>query len=179
MTQTPIMNVHGAEEFYVDYFPEQQNKSRPGEYVSSKPIRSNIPAFASTVQKTKQWVVELMQLLQWEDGQKAYHGLRVVLHALRDRLTVKEATDLAAQLPTLIRGMYYECWQPSHVPVRDRTKEDFLTHVFKSFPGDTSVDPERLTHAVLHVLKNHVSEGEIEDIAAILPAPLRDFVQRS
>jgi uncharacterized protein (DUF2267 family) len=31
-----------------------------------------------------------------------------VLHALRDRLTVEEASDLAAQLPMLIRGLYYE-----------------------------------------------------------------------
>lgn len=43
---------------------------------------------ASTVQKAKQWVKELMQELQWDEAQKAYHGLRAVSHTLRDRLTI-------------------------------------------------------------------------------------------
>ena len=46
-----------------------------------------------------------MSELDW-DGHpnKAYLALRTVLHALR----VEEAVDLGAQLPMLIRGLYYE-----------------------------------------------------------------------
>ena len=72
--------------------------------------------------------------------------------------------------------MFYEGWQPNAVPVKDRTKEAFLTHVFKAFPNDPSVDPERLTYAVMKVVKSHVSEGEIDDIRAILPRPLRELL---
>ena len=60
-----------------------------------------IGAIESTVHLTNLWLQELMEELGWRDRQRAYHALRVVLHALRDRLTVAEAVDLGAQLPML------------------------------------------------------------------------------
>jgi uncharacterized protein (DUF2267 family) len=166
---TVYRNVHGVEEFFVivDDGPDNGN-------TSSREHR-NIPAFASTVQKTKQWINELMHELQWTDAQKAYYGMRAVLHALRDRLTIHESADFASQLPMLIRGMFYEGWEPNHVPVKDRTKEAFLAHVFQAFPEDQSVNVERLTHAVLKVVAAHVSPGEMSDIEAIVPKPLREL----
>lgn len=82
--------------------------------------------------------------------------MRAVLHALRDRLTIHGTADFASQLPMLIRGMFYECWQPDQVPVKDRTKDAFLTRVARAFPGDPSVDPEILTREVLRVVAFHV-----------------------
>ena len=174
MTETTFyQNVHGVEEFYVVFDDE------PGDSDASRRQRRNVPVLASTVQKTKQWIKELMQELQWEDAQKAYHGLRAVLHALRDRLTIHETVDLAAQLPLLIRGMFYEGWQPGKVPVKDHTKEAFLTHVFKAFADDQGVDPGRLTQAVLKVVAAHVSAGEMDDIRAIVPKSLRELFPKA
>ncbi|WP_404309486.1 sigma-70 family RNA polymerase sigma factor [Neorhodopirellula lusitana] len=160
-------NVHGVEAFVID-----MEDHEPGKRDASRHERRNISVIACTVQKTKQWIGELMQELQWDDASKTYHGLRAVLHALRDRLTIAETADLAAQLPMLLRGMYYECWQPSHVPVKDHSKEEFLSHIVKAFPDDPNVDPERLTHAVLKVVAALVSEGETDDIRSIVPKPL-------
>src|SRR5690349_20165187 len=47
-----------------------------------------LASIESTVHTTNAWLNELMAGLGWDDRQKAYHALRVVLHALRDRLTV-------------------------------------------------------------------------------------------
>ncbi|QDS94842.1 hypothetical protein FF011L_36240 [Roseimaritima multifibrata] len=163
-------NVHGSEEFRVLLETDD-----PSQNTKKDKARRNIPVLASTVQKSKHWIQEVMTELQWDDAQKTYHGMRAVLHALRDRLTLHETADFAAQLPMLIRGMFYEGWQPDRVPVKDRTKEAFLSHIFKAFPGDQSVNPEELTHAVLLVVARHVSEGEIEDITEILPKPLREL----
>jgi uncharacterized protein (DUF2267 family) len=169
MANTTVnQNVHGAHELFVVDDKPVHPQSHHSEH-------KNIPALASTVQKTKQWIAELMRELQWEDAQKTYHGLRAVLHALRDRLTIHETADLAAQLPMLLRGMYYEGWQPGQVPVKDREKDAFLTHIFKAFPNDQSVDPEQLTHAVLKIVAAHVSEGEMDDIRPILPKPLLEL----
>ena len=66
-----------------------------------------------TVHATNNWLEELKEELRLQDRQQAYHLLRVVLHTLRDRLTVAEAVDLGAQLPMLIRGLYYEGWTPA------------------------------------------------------------------
>ena len=65
---------------------------------------STIPVFQNTYQKTEQWLGEIMNLLDWDDRKQAYKALRAVLHTLRDHLSVEEATDLAAQLPMLIKG---------------------------------------------------------------------------
>lgn len=134
---------------------------------------ARLKQFDATVHKTNEWINDLMEDLDWHDRRGAYHALRVVLHTLRDRLTVEEAVDLAAQLPMLIRGFYYEGWQPAQVPSDARTAEQFLEHVRSGYPGNGWVDVERITRAVLRVLTKHVSAGEIEDVRRCLPEDLR------
>lgn len=128
------------------------------------------------IQKGSLWVKELGDELPWADMSLTLHALRTVLHALRDRLPVNEAAQLAAQLPLLIKGVYYDGWDPSRTPVRARTKEEFLGLVKpaleRSIPG---VDAERVTRAVFRLLARHVSEGEILDVQGILPQELLEF----
>ena len=131
--------------------------------------------FDAAVHKTNEWMRDLMGMLDWEDRNRAYLALRAVLHALRDRLTIEEAVDLAAQLPMLVRGFYYEGWQPAHVPVHCRTAEDFLQHVRDGYPGNDWVDVEQITRAVFRLLATHISSGEIEDVLRCLPERLRDL----
>jgi uncharacterized protein (DUF2267 family) len=106
---------------------------------------------------------------------RAYHALRAVLHALRDRLTVEQAAALAAQLPMLVRGFYYEGWHPHGKPVKERHKEEFLAHIADAFRDDPDVDPEQVTRAVFDVLAKHVTAGEIESVKQGLPAELRSL----
>lgn len=62
----------------------------------------------------------------------AYHALRGVLFTLRDRPTPDEAAHLAAQLPLLVRGIYYEGYQPSNKPERYRDKDEWLRRVHQT-----------------------------------------------
>lgn len=129
-----------------------------------------------TVEKTNQWLDELASRLETEDRRDAYRALRAYLHALRDRLTVDEAAELAAQLPDLIRGIYYEGWDPSRTPVRYRDLAEFLDRVAAEaeLPGDTSAS--FAVGATAEVLRNHVSAGEIDDIRAQLPDDLLPII---
>jgi uncharacterized protein (DUF2267 family) len=131
--------------------------------------------FSNTLQKTHLWLKELMEELWWEDQHRAYLALRATLHALRDRLTVDEATHLGAQLPMLIRGFYYEGWSPAGKPVKERHKEEFFTHVKEYFTREEDVDAEKIVRAVFKVLSKRITEGEIEDIKHILPPELREL----
>ncbi len=131
--------------------------------------------FDTTLQKTNLWVKELSDLLHWDDYHKAYHGLRAVLHALRDRLPVPEAAHLGAQLPMLVRGFYYDCWKPAHTPVKIKTAQDFYDAVREHFATDRNVNPMRLTQAVLQVLARNISPGELEKLRAIFPPRLREI----
>jgi uncharacterized protein (DUF2267 family) len=136
---------------------------------------ASIKPVEKAVHATNAWLKELMEELRWEDGQRAYHALRVVLHTLRDHLTVAEAVDLGAQLPLLICGMYYEGWKPNHRPVSGRSKEQFLAAVGAAFAGDPEVYPEGVVWSVFKVLQRHVSSGEIGDVKHVLPAPIRSL----
>ena len=96
-----------------------------------------------------------------------------VLHALRDRLPVDQAAALAAQLPMLVRGFYYEGWHPHGKPVKERHKEEFLAHIAAAFRDDPDVDPEQVARAVFQVLSKHVTSGEIDGVKRSLPTEIR------
>jgi uncharacterized protein (DUF2267 family) len=135
---------------------------------------TGLEVFDSTLQKTHVLLDDIMQEMEWTNArQRAYLSLRSVLHALRDRLPMKEALDLGAQLPMLVRGFYYEGWNPAHTPRKERHKEDFLAHVKQDFRNDERMDVEQIVRAVFRVLSRHISAGEIKDILLVLPAELR------
>jgi uncharacterized protein (DUF2267 family) len=136
---------------------------------------SNTEIFGPTLEKANLWLKELMMELDLIDRHKAYLALKAVLQTLRDRLTVEEVAQLGAQLPMLIRGLYYEGWDPSGKPVKERHQEEFLAHVKSHFKGDERFFAERMTRAVFKVLSKRISEGEIEDIKHVLPKELRDL----
>ena len=102
---------------------------------------TGLEIFDKTLQTTNIWLDEIMEEIG-QDRQAAWHVLGAVLRTLRDRLTVDESAHLSAQLPLLIRGLYYDQWQPSHVPTKCRTKEEFLEHVAEGLRDIRPVDQQ-------------------------------------
>jgi len=90
-------------------------------------------------------------------------------------LQLNEMADLAAQLPTLLRGAYYEQWRPAATPVKHRTKADFLAQVEDSFKPDPLVQPSQAVIAVFELLSKKISRGEIDDVRRALPEELRNL----
>ena len=75
-----------------------------------------------SVEKANLWITEVAAGLETGDRHEAYRVLRAFLHVLRDRLPVLEAAQLAAQLPLLIRGVFYEGWQPARARCATATR---------------------------------------------------------
>ena len=134
---------------------------------------SGLKSIDSTIQKTNIWLNDIMDELGTDDRVQAQHALVVVLHTLRDHLPLNESAQLAAQLPQLIRGMYYEGWKPSVAPLKERHWDEFVAHVSESFALDVEADPNQITRSVLKVLAKHVSAGEIADVKQCLPKEIR------
>jgi len=132
-----------------------------------------LPVFESTLQTSYAWLNDLMEELGWTDRHRAYQAFRSVLHAVRDRLTVDEAADLGAQLPMLLRGMYYEGWNPADMPVPGHRVEDFLAPIGETFHEHPEIVPEAVVWAVFKVLESHVSWGEMQDVKNMLPDEIR------
>lgn len=77
--------------------------------------RNRLEVFDKTVQTTNAWLKEITEATGL-DRRRAYRVLAAVLHALRDRLTVDEVAQLGAQLPILVRGLYYDNGTPPESP---------------------------------------------------------------
>jgi uncharacterized protein (DUF2267 family) len=136
---------------------------------------TGLDVFDTTVHKTNSWLNELMRLLDSSDRRRAYEALRATLHALRDRLTVDETAQLAAQLPMLIRGFYYEQWDPSGKPLKIRDLQSFLALIEQSLTPAYPCDPEAVARAVFALLAARIAEGEIQDVKQIVPSELRSL----
>jgi len=134
---------------------------------------AEIAIIQSSVEKAHVWLKALAEEMGTDDRQEAYRVLRAYLHALRDRLPVDEAAQLAAQLPELIRGIYYEGWDPSKTPVRYRGLADFLDRVAREANLDGETEASYAVSSAAKVVQRHVSSGEIEDIRAVLPDDLK------
>ncbi len=126
--------------------------------------------FGKTLQTAEEWLIAVMKELGTDDPHFAYRALRATLHVLRDRLTPEEANDLAAQLPMLLRGLFFDGWVPSRTPLK-RTREQFVEEVhWRAQESRPDVDAEPVVRAVLHTLSERVSRGEIDDVRHTLPA---------
>lgn len=136
---------------------------------------TGLDVFDTTVQKTNTWLKDLMRVMEWTDRHKAYLALRTTLHALRDRLPLEEVAQLGAQLPMLVRGFYYEGWDPTAKPLKVRDRDEFLARIAQAFPGNPGDDPAHIARGVFTVLSDRVTEGEIEDVRRVLPEELRDL----
>jgi uncharacterized protein (DUF2267 family) len=126
--------------------------------------------FDTTLEKTNGVLKHIEESYGWPKTRRnqSYGGLRAVLHALRDRLTVEETAHLSAQLPMLIRGIYFEGWDPSKVPVKMH-RDDFLERIREEFPYEVPGGTERLVEVVTEALRRHITEGEWQNVRAGLP----------
>jgi uncharacterized protein (DUF2267 family) len=133
---------------------------------------TGLEVFDRTLQITNIWLGEIMERLG-PDRQVAWKVLSTVLHKLRDRLPLELAVHLGAQLPLLVRGVYYDQFAPAKQPSDCRTPEEFTAEVAEWLADIRPVDPEEAIAAVFGVLNRHLSEGQVSKVRSALPKGLR------
>ena len=131
-----------------------------------------------SVEQAHLWINEVADEFGTEDHQLAYRILRAFLHAVRDRITVEEVAQFAAQLPTLVRGIYYEGWRPGATALGYHDRETFLRKIADEalLAGSTEASYAATAAAAAAVVGRHVSEGELADVLATLPTEIRQLV---
>lgn len=118
----------------------------------------------TSVESANAWINEVDDRIGWDHKQRAYRLLRQVLHVLRDHLSVDEVAQLGAQLPILLRGIYYEGWNPSKTPVIERNPEQFLAMINAAFDTDPLGDAQEALRAVIATMDAQLSKGEMDDV---------------
>ena len=137
---------------------------------------ANLAEFGASLATTREWIGDLMAILETGNEAQACRALRVTMQELRDHLTIAEVADFSAQLPLLLRGVFYEGWRPTGKPVKRRSKEEFLEKISRHFPEFSEVtEVEETVRDVFEFLSRKVSAGEIRDIVTSLPKDLRDL----
>jgi uncharacterized protein (DUF2267 family) len=136
---------------------------------------TGLEVFDRTIQTTNIWLDELMKELPWMKRHEAFHALRVVLHTLRDHLPINSVAHLSAQLPMLVRGLFFEGWRPAKTPVHERSRDEFLMHITDEFVLTIEADPRQIAKAVFRLLSKVISKGEAEKIRHSLPAAVREL----
>lgn len=134
---------------------------------------TGLTVFDETVHITNTWLHEITSRLGWDDRQKGYRVLRASLHALRDRMPVAEVAHLSAQLPILLRGVFFEGWRPSATPTKVRSVDEFLTGLRDAFSEDRNFNAEAAFQEVISVMRMHISAGEMEDVWRTMPVEIQ------
>jgi uncharacterized protein (DUF2267 family) len=136
---------------------------------------TGLPVFDTTLQETNHWLSSLLEKIGGEDRHRAYLVLRAGLHTLRDRMDTPAVAHLAAQLPMLVRGIFYEGWNPQRGPSKERHVEEFLDHFRNHLPPGMALNADQALRAVFSVIWDMIDPGEIEKIMRTLPQDLREL----
>lgn len=134
---------------------------------------TGLDVFDKTLQTTNIWLNEITSKLG-PDERVAWKVLSVVLHKLRDRLPIELSAHLAAELPLLVRGVYYDQYEPAKQPT-GCDLDDFVEEVAEWLTDTRPVDPKDAIQAVFAVLSRHIPRGQIDNVQNALPKDLRSF----
>lgn len=139
---------------------------------------NGLEVFDKTLETTHIWLNEIMADLG-PDRQVAWKVLSVVLRKIRDRLPIGLAAHLGAQLPLLVRGVYYDQFEPAKMPTDCDSRDDFVAEVSEWLSDIRPVDADVAARSVFKVLSHHVDPGQIAKVLEALPRSLRQSWERA
>lgn len=135
---------------------------------------TGLDVFDKTLQTTHIWLDEIMAITG-PDRHVAWHVLGAVLRTVRDRVPVPLAVHLGAELPILVRGIYYDQWRVAEQPEKYRSVDEFLRHIGDKLGAIRPVNRQDAARAVFNVLTRHIARGQIEKVRDALPEDIRDL----
>jgi uncharacterized protein (DUF2267 family) len=128
----------------------------------------------SSVQKTHEWLNQVSDELGFDNEHAAYAALRATLHAVRDRLPVELVAHFGAELPLVVRGIYYDGWHPSAARLKEAHAADFCDSMRRELQGHGELQHvEQVARAVIRVLDQRLEPGQIGHIVDALPDKAR------
>lgn len=133
---------------------------------------TRLEVFDRTVHTTNLWLSEIADKLG-PDRQHAWHVLSAVLRTLRDQLPAELAAHLAAQLPLLVRGAFYEAWNPSSESRRAKTDDEFIEKLNSHLESTRPTNAQQAALTVFGVLSRHVDREQIIKVRNALNEKVR------
>lgn len=115
------------------------------------------------------------------DFDHAARVTRAVFRTLRQRIVPEESMHLISQLPLILKGMYVDGWDISRPLSNARNMYEFMEEVRANtdraadydFGDENAVEKIR---AVFTVLRQYVSEGEMNHVKHELPQEIAEEI---
>lgn len=136
---------------------------------------TGLAVFDTTLQETNRWLTVLLQKIGGDDKHRAYLVLRAALHTLRDRMDITSVAHFSAQLPILIRGIFYEGWNPARNPSKERHATEFLDHFRSQLPPGMALNADHAVRSAFAVIWEMIDPREVVKITKSLPEELREL----
>jgi uncharacterized protein (DUF2267 family) len=124
----------------------------------------------TSVQRTHEWLHEIGP----DNERAAYAVLRATLHAVRNRLPVELVAHFGAELPMLVRRIYYDGWRPAAAKLKAAQNKDFLDAMCRELKGHDELEEfEEVARTVLRVIDERVAPRQAEHVLDALPEKVR------
>ncbi len=133
---------------------------------------TGLEVFDKTLHTTNLWLDEICAEIG-PDKHLAWHVLGAVLRSIRDELLIGQSAHLAAQLPLLVRGAFFDQYRPAAQPVAERSQEEFIARIRQELAGCRPVRPDLAASAVMRTLNRHITEGQVKKARDALPKGIR------
>jgi uncharacterized protein (DUF2267 family) len=137
--------------------------------------KTKVTALDHAMDAAHSWINDVAKEFDTEDREFAYRVLRAWLHTLRDRLTVEASAYFAAQLPSVIRGIFYQAWNPN--PVLDKYDAEAYTVRFSYEANIALGDVGKAAAATTAAALYHLPVAQIDKALGQLPTEIRKILQ--
>jgi len=158
----------------LDKSPKQSNNT-----IRKKHKSMNFEEYASEGNR----IIHEVALELGTDRNRAARILRVVLHAIRDRIPPDDAIEFAQGLPMALKGVFIDGYDISKTPIRIRSREKFIDFIYSKGEPTSAVDfPDRnaVAHAlqgVFTVLQPNMDFGQVQQIKNLMNTDLVDLIE--
>jgi uncharacterized protein (DUF2267 family) len=118
--------------------------------------------FENVNAETRVWIRAVMSEGGTADAQSSLKVMSAGLRALRERLTVDEAAQLGVHLPLMVRGMFFENWDPGAHGAQSKT--DLLAMLGQRCSAAETATSSDVASLVFRVVKGQMMRPETPEL---------------
>jgi uncharacterized protein (DUF2267 family) len=121
------------------------------------------------------WMNSVALRLNSKNGNLAFATLKATLHAVRDQLDPALVAELGSRLPALVRGMYYDGWDPWARRRHASRRAEFTKRVGSEWARAPRIKAERAAKAALEVIFERLPAALMRPVIERLPEDLHEL----
>lgn len=138
-------------------------------------MKTGVHALEQSLRDAQGWVSSVALRLNTRNGNLALSSLKATLHAVRDQLDRGVVAALGQRLPTAVRGLYYDGWDPATAPGPAASREEMMARIEHESPRTPRIKPARAAKAALEVIFERLPATVMAPVIERLPEDLHEL----